>query len=166
MEIALLTAIISAIVSLTVTLITVSVSRSTIKAEREKLERELQRTMTVKLYDVRIEAYPHAMQITEQLRKSSLAKQGENLTEDYFKEVLSQLDAWHATKAAFIISRNSLYKLYALRKILREKPASNSHYSAEQLDRVGEAKGEFRSALRADIQLLFKEDPTEVIQDD
>ena len=166
MEIALLTAIISAIVSLTITLITVFASRSTIKAEREKLERELQRSLTTKLYDVRIEVYPQAMQMTEKLRRSNLAKQGENLTEDYFKEVLSQLDAWHATKAAFIISRNSLYKLYALRKTLREKPESNGHYSSEQIDRVWKAKGEFRSALRTDIQLLFKEDEVEDIQDD
>lgn len=166
MEIAVITAIISAVVSLTVTLITVFASRNTIKAEREKLERELQRSMTVKLYDVRIEAYPQAMQITEGLRKSRLGENEKGLPEEYFKDILSQLDAWHATKAAFIISRNSLYQLYALRKALREKPESNGKYSSEQINRVWDAKGKFRSALRADIQLLFKEEETEDIRED
>lgn len=166
MEAAILTAIISAVVSLTVTLITVFGSRSAIKAEREKLERELQRSMTVKLYDVRIKAYPKAVDITEALRKSRLGEQGENITEDYFKNILNQLDAWHATEAGFIISRNSLNKLYALRKVLREKPESNGKYSSIQIDRIWEAKGELRAALRADIQLLFREEEMENVQDD
>ena len=166
MEAAVLTAVISAIVSLTVTLITVFVSRSTIKAEHEKLERELQRSMTIKLYDVRIKAYPKAVEITEGLRKSHLSKQGETITEDYFKNILNQLDAWHATEVGFIISRNALYKLYALRKALREKPESNGKYSSVQINRIWEAKGNFRAALRADIQLLFREEAEEDLQDD
>ena len=51
---ALLTAGISAIVSLTVAIITAMRNRATLKAERDKLERSLQREMTTKLYDIRI----------------------------------------------------------------------------------------------------------------
>jgi hypothetical protein len=54
LDTAILTTIVSAVVSLAVTLITVFVSRSSIKTEREKLERELQQTMTVRLYDARL----------------------------------------------------------------------------------------------------------------
>jgi hypothetical protein len=162
MEAAILTAIISAVVSLTVTLITVIASRSNIRAEREKLERELQRSMTVKLYDVRIDAYPRAMQITEGLRRSHIRAQREEAHEGYFKDILNQIDEWHATKAAFIISNNSLHRLYALRNALRKKPEANGKYSAEQMNSIWSAKGDFRAALRADIQLLFKEETEEV----
>lgn len=166
MEAAVLTAIVSAIVSLIVTILTVYASKSTMRAEREKLERELQRSMTARLYDARIEAYPEAMQITEALRRHRLEDQGENLSEDYLHAILTKIDSWHATKAAFIISRNSLYKLYALRKVLREKPESNGRYSQEQVSNIRDAKGRFRAALRADIQLLFKEEESEEILDD
>lgn len=166
MEPVVITAVISAMVSLIVTLITVFASRSSIRAEREKLERELQRSMTIKLYDVRLKTYPEAIEITEGLRKSQMAEQGESISEGYFRNILNQLDAWHATEAGFIISRDSLYKLYALREAIREKPEANGKYSQEQIRKIWEAKGAFRAALRADIQLLFKEEEAEDIQDD
>jgi hypothetical protein len=162
----ILTAIISATVSLTVTLITVFATRSTIKAEREKFERELQRSMTIKLYDARMAAYPQAMEITEGLRNSRLAEQGENLAEDYFKDIITKLDEWHATNAAFIMSRNSLGNLYTLRRALREKPESDGKYSSAQIKKIWDTKAEFRSGLRADIQLLFKEEEMQGIQED
>ena len=162
----MLTAVISAVVSLTVTLITVFVSRSNIRAEREKLERELQRSMTTRLYDVRLEVYPQAIEITEQIRRSRMFEQGDNLTEEYFKDVLTRLDAWHATKAGFIISRRSLERLYALRKALREKPEANGRYSSEQIEGIFVAKGAFRASLWQDIQFLYEEEMSAEIQED
>jgi hypothetical protein len=163
----ILNAIISAIVSLVVALVTVFASRNAIRAERERLERELQRNMTTRLYDVRLEVYPKAVEITEGLRKSHIAVQGKDITEDYFKNILNQLDTWHSTKAGFIISHRSLYKFYDLRNALREKPAANGKYSQQQLEKIRDAKGAFRASLRADIQLLYREEEdTEEIQDD
>jgi hypothetical protein len=158
MEITILTALISALVSLVVALITVLASRGTIRSEREKLERELQRNMTSRLYEVRLESYPKAMEITEGLRKEHLEKQDKNLSQEYIRDILNQLDAWHATKAGFIISRKSLCNLYALREALQQKPEFDDKYSPEQIKRIWNAKNEFRATLRADIQLLFKED--------
>jgi hypothetical protein len=153
-----ITAVISAVVSLTVTLITVFVSRSNIRAEREKLERELQRSMTSRLYDVRLETYPQAVEITEKLRRSRMREQGDKLNEQFFKDVLAQIDAWHATKAGFILSRRSLEQLYSLRKVLWQKPENDGKYTPEQIERIAVAKGEFRAALWNDIQFLFAEE--------
>lgn len=161
-----ITAVISAVVSLAVTLITVFVSKSNIRAEREKLERELQRSMTLRLYDVRLDAYPHAMEITEKIRRSFMREQGNKLNEKYFKSVLTELDAWHATKAGFILSRRSLDQLYALRKALRQKPESGGKYSPEQVESIAVAKGEFRAALWKDMQFLFAEEIEVEPQDD
>lgn len=158
MEAAVLTTLISAMVSIAVTLITVFVSRNTIKAEREKLERELQRSMTVKLYDVRLESYPRAMEITEGLRNSRLAELADGLSEAYFRGILKDLDDWHASRAAFIISRASLEKLWDLREALRQKPGPGGKYSPEQIQRIVDTKGKFRKSLWSDMQLLFKED--------
>jgi hypothetical protein len=162
----LLTAVISATVSLTVTLITVLVTRSSIRAEREKLERELQRSMTAKLYDLRLEVYPQAITITEALRRSHMAAQGENLGEAYFGDVLARLDDWHATKAGFIMSHRSLEQLYALRRILHEKPETDGRYTQEHIERIAVAKGDFRISLRKDIQLLYEEEAPTELRDD
>ena len=162
----LLTAAISAVVSLTVTLITVLVGRSSIRAEREKLERELQRTMTAKLYDLRLEVYPQAITITEALRRSHMTAQGENLGEAYLGDVLSRLDDWHATRAGFIMSHHSLEQLYALRRVLREKPESDGRYTQEHIERIAVAKGHFRISLRQDIQLLYEEEASTELQED
>src|SRR5690349_13541454 len=158
MDTAVLTTIVSAVVSLTVTLITVFVSRSSIRAEREKLERELQRSMTTRLYDARLESYPRAMEVTEGLRKSRLAEQPERLSQAYFRNILEELDQWHATRAAFIISRNSLEELWDLRAQLRQKPGPDGSYTPEQVQKIVDAKGKFRKSLWSDMQLLFKED--------
>jgi hypothetical protein len=151
------TAIISAAVSLAVTLITVFVGRSTIKGEREKLERELHRSVTAKLYGIRLDSYPRTMEITEGLRFSRLTVLGESLTEEYLNKVLRKLDTWHATKASFIASRHSNGRVYELRSILREKPEEDGKNPAGQIERIRQAKSQFRGALWKDMQLLFKE---------
>ncbi len=84
----LVTGVIAAVVSLIVALITVFINRNTLRIEREKFERELQRNMTSKLYDLRIESYPKAIEVTEGLRRSHLDEQGENVPEEYFKNIL------------------------------------------------------------------------------
>jgi hypothetical protein len=159
-----LSAVIAAIVSLVIAIISFIANRNTLKSEREKFERELQRNMTARLYDMRLEVYPEAIAITGGLRKTQMATQL-NLSPDYFKAILSELDEWHGTKAFLLLSRNAVETLYTLRQVLRESPEANGTYSKDQLDRIWRAKGAFRSALRADIQLLYREE-TEVNSDD
>ena len=98
------------------------------------------------------------MQITEGLRKSFIIDNDISPTKDYLKSILKELDSWHATKAAFIISHTTLGRLYELRKALRQEPEVNGNYSSGQIEIIWKAKNAFRAALRDDIQLLFKED--------
>ena len=162
---AIFSAAIAAIVSLIVALISFIANKNTLKSEREKFERELQRSMTSKLYDLRLEMYPEAISITDGLRKSRMSAQAGNLSEEYFKAILSKLDEWHGTKAFLLLSQNAVDTFYTLRKILREKPETNGEYSKEQLEKIWRAKGAFRGALRSDIQFLYKEE-TEAFRDD
>jgi len=153
------------IISLVVIMVSLSVSRSTLSAAREKLDRELLRSMTAKLYDVRIESYPRGMEITEALRKSQLAG-NVNLSEDYLNGIKTLLDSWYSSNAGFVLSRHSAQCYAALRKVLREKPESNDGYLPEQIDGIVTARREFRVALRADILLLFNEDVIEDFLED
>jgi hypothetical protein len=153
-----LSAAIAAVVSLVVALISFVTNKNTLKSEREKFERELQRSMTSKLYDLRLEMYPEAIAITDGLRKSRMTAQQPYLPETYFKEILTKLDEWHSARAFLLLSRSAVDTLYTLRKVLREKPELEGQYSKEQLEKIWKAKGAFRSALRSDIQFLYEEE--------
>jgi len=161
----LVAGVIAAVVSLTVALITVVINRNALRVEREKFERELQRNMTARLYDLRIESYPKGLEVTEGLRRSRLVEQGDGISEEYFKNMLAQLDTWHATKAGFLLSHKALHRLYDLRDALRDKPVADGKYSKAQIEKIWQAKGAFRSALRADIRLLYKEEDQELRED-
>jgi hypothetical protein len=156
--IGILSAAIAAIISLIVALISFMATRNTLRSEREKTERGLQRNMTEKLYDLRMEIYPEAIAITNGLRKSTLTELGDTLSEAYLKAIQEKLDEWHNAKAFLILSRPAVEELYALRRALREKPAPDGKYSPEQLERISKAKNAFRRSLRSDIQLLYEEE--------
>ena len=121
----ILSAVVAAVVSLIVAVISSYNNRNALRAERDKLERELQRKLTEKLYDQRLEVYPEALEITDGLRPSRLLKRCETLTEEYFQEIVARLDKWQNTKAGFLLSENSFAKLNELRSILREQPQKN-----------------------------------------
>ena len=157
MQTTILIPIITSTVSLVVISISAYVSWLTIRAARKTLEKQQLGSMTAKLYDVRIETYPKGMEITEALRKTQLAGDV-TLSVDYLNSIVSQLDLWYSSSAGFVLSRRSAQCFSALRKAIREKPASNGMYSPEQIDRMVRARREFRVALRADILLLFNED--------
>ncbi len=165
MDFVTLAPIISAIASLVVILISVFVSRNTIMAARQTLEKQQLGSMTAKLYDIRIESYPKGMEITEALRKTQLAGDV-TLSVDYLNKIVSQLDLWYSSKAGFVLSRHSAQCFSALHKAVREKPDTNGVYLPEQIDRMVRARREFRMALRADILLLFNEDVIEDFLED
>jgi len=128
------------------------------RAERLRLERELQRTMTAKLYDQRMAAYPKVWKITEALRRSSLEAAGAQVSPAYFAPVLAAIDEWAATDGAMILSSDTVDALYEIRRALRDEPDSPAGYTEAQIERMRTAKGRFRRELRRDVQLLFTEE--------
>jgi hypothetical protein len=154
----LVSAIVAALVSLVTALVSYFAQRRALAIEREKFEKQLQRTLTEKLYDLRLASYPKALEITEALRRSRLWSEETTLKEAYLLGVLNELDAWHSTKAAFLLSSNGMEALYELRRALRDKPQPDGTYTQQQVERIWQAKGRFRQALRSDIILLYSEE--------
>ncbi|MBW4522983.1 MAG: hypothetical protein KME16_25380 [Scytolyngbya sp. HA4215-MV1] len=155
--IGILSAVIAAVVSIVVAMISFLANRNELKSEREKFEREMQREMTNRLYEKRLEVYHEAILITNGLRRTYMTEHRDVLTEEYFNTILAKLDEWHGSKAFLLLSKQAANTLYALRRVLREKPVDEK-YSFDQVDRINKAKTAFRIALRSDIQLLYKEE--------
>jgi len=61
--------LVAGIVSLIVAVLSFYATVRTVRAERQKLERELTRRLTERLYDLRLKHYPRAFEITEGLGK-------------------------------------------------------------------------------------------------
>ena len=137
MQTATLIPIITAIVSIVAILISAYVSRLTINAARQTLEKQQLGSMTAKLYDVRIESYPKGMEITEALRKIQLAGDV-TLSVDYLNNIVSQLDLWYSSKAGFVLSRNSAQCFSALHKRYPRKATIEWHLFARTNRQNGE----------------------------
>lgn len=154
----LISAIVAALVSLLTAMVTYFAQRRALMIEREKFEKQLQRALTEKLYDLRLASYPKALEITEGLRRSRLWSEESKLTEAYLQGILTELDTWNSTRAAFLMSDNGLDALQALRGALRVKPQADGTFTDEQIERIWRAKGRLRSALRNDVILLYGEE--------
>ncbi len=164
-NVALLSGVVAAVVSLIVGGMTYQATVRGQRAERLRLERELQRTMTAKLYDRRMAAYPKAWKITEALRRSEMLASDAPSDPQYFRDVLTELDHWAATDGAMVLSSDSVKALYEIRRVLRI-PMGSDGYSDEQIESIREAKGNLRRELRRDVELLFTEeaDTTQLIK--
>ena len=127
-----------------------------LQSQRDYLERKLQRDLTNKLYDLRLDMYPKAFEITDQLRSEYVFK--EDLKQEFFQEVRTKIQDWNKTKAGFLLSKSSLKSFYALRRALGVEPEENGQYSEKQRKQIWQCKNDFRGALKGDLNLLYAEE--------
>lgn len=137
------TALIAGGISVAVGLLSFLATWRTLASEHRRQERELQRRLTEKLIERRLIVYPKAFEITEPLRLYG---------------VRSQLTIWDRTEAALIMSRECLQTYRSLRDGLAIEP-SGGVFTREQLDSIWHAKNDFRHRMRADVNLLYGEEP-------
>ncbi len=152
----IIAALIAACVSLAVSLITLIVTKRKLESEKEKHERELQRRLTEKLYDLRLDSYPKAFELTDKLRGDYI--KSSKLEKEYIAQVLENLHEWHRTKAGFILTKNSLKAFYNLRAALSAEPNSDGCYSKKQRHEIWVCKNRFRGILKSDLNLLYQEE--------
>jgi hypothetical protein len=160
----LATALISGVVALLVSFVTgllsYSVQRRQLEGERLRFEADQRRALTTRLLEKRLELYPGAFAATEPLRRTRLLKNVSTLRQGYLQAALDGIDEWSNSGAGLMLSTPTLYRLWDLRATMR--------WAIEQddddglVDLVYESKRQFRSALWADLHLLFAEDSKEV----
>lgn len=157
-----LAAAISAVISIFVAFMTYISASNRIEAETQALEKELQRKLTDRLYDLRIKHYPEAFIITDKL-----GKQKGHAPEDLpalYKEIGSQLRKWKSGEPSFIMSEDALNRYYEVIEALKANLALGTKYNDQQLERIWQVRTAFRNQLREDVGLLFQEE-TDSLQD-
>ena len=122
--------------------------------QQKQFNKTINRNLTTKLYDLRLEIYPRAFEITDNIYK----EKGGNYDVEKLKSVLNELIEWKRGKLNLIISSEALASYYQLRENLMKNPANNTIYSVEQIEKITNSNNNFRKQLRRDLGFLFKEE--------
>ena len=152
-------ALIAGGISVCISIISFLSSLLVIKGQQLDLERKIQNQYTDKLYSLRLEHYPQAFILTEQIQQRPKPKKIIERTE--LQNIALQLYSWKTGAVSLIISKRSLDKFFALRDALSVGYAENDRFSDSQVERIMNTRNEFRSSLRQDIGLLYEEDELE-----
>jgi glutamate-1-semialdehyde aminotransferase len=155
-------AVIAAVVSVTVAAGSVAVTylstRASLQRDHDRQEAELRRDMTARLYDRRVAVYPRLFQITVAFRNSRLNNAAD--LRSHLAEALAQVDEWHATEGGLMLSDSAYRHMIELRRAVRRyisEPEDSSDLEQLKHD-IWLRKGQLRTAMRADLGLLFDED--------
>jgi hypothetical protein len=127
-----------------------------LRAQYKELERKIQNQFTDKLYSLRLEHYPQAFILTEQIQHRSKPQQIVEQVE--LMSIAEKLYVWKTGTVSLIISNQSRKKFLALRDALSMGYGENDKYTNEQVEKIMKTRNEFRSSLRQDIGFLYQED--------
>src|SRR5262245_33159640 len=136
-------AVVTTLIATAISGLGVIVSLLAQRARQRQWDDDRRRTMTERVYEHRLVAYPVAMRITDPLRRGAMSD-FRGSTSDFLSTVGEELDVWQSSQAAFIMSNYTLQRIYRLRDALRLVPADPSVFAASEIERVFKAKNEFR----------------------
>lgn len=151
----LLAALISALVSLVVAIVSYLTNRRALIRETERVRFEAQRRLTEKLYDKRMNSYPAAFELTDDLRGEVLFS--DTITVANLRKIRSNLLEWNRNNG-FVMSDQTIESFYLLRRLLHVDEKDNNSLSPELKEKLFEAKNKFRRHLRNDVNLLYVEE--------
>ncbi|WP_237275666.1 hypothetical protein [Tenacibaculum ovolyticum] len=146
--------IIASITALCVSLITLFQFFKNQRFQQKQFDKNLNRSLTTKLYDLRLEHYPKAYEITDLVYK----KKGGNYDVNEIKDVLEKLIEWKKGIVNLIISVESRDSYYVLRDVLMKNPAHQESFSKEQIEKIFNANKSFRKQLRRDLGFMYREE--------
>ena len=154
MDVRLQAALIAGAVSIIGTLIGIFLSLYREKLARDKFIQEQRRELAVKLYDRRLDVYPKAFDITEDL--GHLKGKSHSQIVEINKVAADELRKWQRTDAALIMSAASVDTYYELLSQLGKQPARADGFEHKQHEKLRDVVTDFRSSLRRDIRMLHK----------
>ena len=151
---ALTPALIAALVSLTISLITLFQFFKNKRFQEDQFNKANNRAFTSKLYDLRLEHYPKAFEILDEIYK----EKGGNIDPSKIRNVCEAIIKWKAGVINLIISNEARKSFYSLRDSLMKNPAFKDGYTPEQIDKITISIKDFRRQLRRDVGFMFREE--------
>lgn len=144
----LLTALIAAVTSLIVSAIGYFF-------QQKEMSKRLDRMFTDRLYNMRLECYPPAFDITDRILRRS--KPELVIPKQDLEKIRHDLINWKKGVVNIAISDDSLMAYRDLVNVLNMGYGFNDRYTDEQVEKIFDAKDKFRRNLRADLGYLYSE---------
>lgn len=151
-----MSALIAGVVSILVSLVSYFSVLRQIKNNRIAIERQLERQLTEKLYNLRIAKYPEAFTITAKLGKDDSAQT--------LRNIQTSLSEWKSGEVGLILSQKAKKAYYELNETIKKKPEKDGKFSSDQLQKIWKLRNRFRGELRRDLGLLFDEEDDQEIE--
>lgn len=146
--------IIAALTALILSIITLFQFFKNQRFQQKQFDKLNNRNLTTKLYDLRLDNYPKAFDITDNIFK----EKGGNYNPEEISKTLKELIAWKKGIVNLIISVESRDSYFELRDVLMKNPAENGTFSIQQIKKIDTATKNFRKQLRRDLGFMFREE--------
>jgi hypothetical protein len=147
-------AIIAAVTSLIISLLTLYQFLKNKHFLELQAAKASDRAFTSKLYDLRLEHYPKAFELLDNIYK----EKGGVLNPQIVAETCKALTSWKKGIVGLIISNEANQSFHELRDAMIKNPSSVDKFSTEQIEKIMVATKEFRRQLRRDIGFIFREE--------
>jgi hypothetical protein len=151
----MVTAGLSGVVSLAVALASQWTAARRLQAEDDRLERQIESGAAHRLYELRMQVYPRAFEITAELGKTSMLSAASAV--EKMSGIADELRAWRQGAPALVMSDASLRAYHRLLQAITRNPALGTNYSEAQLTKIWRTRLAFRGELRRDVGLLEAE---------
>lgn len=145
----LITALIAAFTSLIV-------SAAGYYIQRNELNKRLDRMFTDRLYNLRLDCYPPAFDITDRILRRP--KPEGIVSKEAIDKIRYDLIDWKKGVVNIAISGKSLIAYRELINVLSKGLGLNDRYSDEQIEKIFNCRNLFRKSLRADLGCLYNEE--------
>lgn len=122
--------------------------------QKKQFNDSINRGLTTKLYDLRLEYYPQAYDITDRIYK----EKGGVYKASEIEKALEELIDWKKGVVNLIISVETRDSYFSLRDSLMKKPANGGLHSEEQIEKISNSTRNFRKQLRRDLGFLYREE--------
>lgn len=152
----IVSALVAGSVSIIISIISFFAVLKKTKDESRLFQEELQSKYTGILYEIRLETYPLAFEITDMLLKVTTDKDVDSV--EIVKKVNRELRQWRNGLVNLIISEKSLQAYHNLINCFKTNPYYGNSYNDNQVERIKNLRSEFRNALRNDVHFLHRQD--------
>ncbi|MEQ1546134.1 hypothetical protein [Methyloglobulus sp.] len=145
----IVTALIAALTSLIVSAVSYLI-------QQREIDKRLDRMFTDRLYNMRLECYPPAFDVTDQILRRP--KPEGIVSEQNLEKIRYDLVDWKKGVVNIAISGKSLMAFRALISALSMGKGLKDRYTDEQIEKIFNCKNQFRKNLRADLGCLYNEE--------
>jgi len=146
--------LVAALTSLVISVITLYQFFRTQRFQQQQFNKTLDRNLTTKLLDLRLQHYPKAFEITDIIFK----EKGGIYDPAKIKNALEKLIEWKMGVINLIISSEALTSFYILRDAMMKSPSNKDGYSPDQVEKISAGTKDFRKQLKRDLGFLFREE--------